>query len=401
MYAGFGIGGNYGIKAAVEDINKQGGIYVAEYDRKIPVKVISVNCESDPQKAGTLAEDLILSDKVSAFVCGADPPPMHAPVAIVAERYKTSYVMGTPMEPFQTLREAASPPWQYTWNHCLAIVVPPPEGDFRYGKLGYTCMDSWIGMLNLVADRTNKKAAIFASADSDGVAWYSLFPPVLEEYGIEVIGAEKKLGLFPMDTTDYTSMIKEWKDNDCEILWGNCPGPHFGTMWRQCQTLDYHPKVVVAVRAHLFYEEASAWGGDLPLGVAGDYWWSPNIDPEACPGIGGTTPMSLYARWSEDTGQPLNPNIAYGYSSTQILFDAIERAGTLDTEAVNKAIGETDLKTISEPRVVFDKGLQFSWSPLYFSQWQKTDQPWVWECPIIVSPHDFMPIEAEVVFPVP
>lgn len=111
--------------------------------------------------------------------------------------------------------------------------------------------------------------------------------------------------------------------------------PHFGTLWRQCKTLGFQPKLVMAIRAHLFYTDVVAWGGDLPLGVTGDVWWTPNIKDS--PGIGGTTPQSLTARWTEETGQALNVGIGAGYPSIQVLIDAIERAGTLDGDAINLA----------------------------------------------------------------
>jgi branched-chain amino acid transport system substrate-binding protein len=59
MYGGFGEGGVFGMEAAVEDINKEGGVYVKELDSKVPLRLIIVNTESDPLKAGTLAESLI------------------------------------------------------------------------------------------------------------------------------------------------------------------------------------------------------------------------------------------------------------------------------------------------------------------------------------------------------
>jgi len=70
MYAGMADGGVFGQQAAVEDINKEGGVFVKEYGRKIPIKLTVVNSESDPLKAGTLAESLILQDKVQ-FLTGS------------------------------------------------------------------------------------------------------------------------------------------------------------------------------------------------------------------------------------------------------------------------------------------------------------------------------------------
>jgi len=398
-FAGFGEGCTFGYKAAIEDINKQGGVYVKEYGAKIPMRLIVSDSESNPQKVGSLAEDLILRDKVQFFVAPDSPCEMHMPTSYLADQYKVPQIVsGGPLEPWLSVRGTVSPPWPYTWFTGFAIVIPAKEGDFRYNKKGYTSTDQWVAMLDQFGNKTNKKAAIFASDDPDGIGWYAAFPAALEQSGLDVLGADRKLGLFPMGTTDFTPMIKEWKDYGCEILWGNCPGPDFGALWRQCRAQGFQPKMCIAVRAHLFYIDANSWGGDLPLGVAGDTWWSPTFKDS--PGIGGTTPMSLYERWAEATGQPLNPAIGHGYPSIQVLVDAIERAGTLDAEAVNKAIGETDLMTVTN-RVKFTADEHFSRLPLFFGQWQKTDKPWVWECPIIISFHDFAPVEAETIFPIP
>jgi len=84
----------------------------------------------------------------------------------------------------------------------------------------------------------------------------------------------------------------------------------------------------------------------------------------------------------------------------QVLFDAVERAGTLDSDAVNKALSETDMMTVNY-RVQFDQETQVSIIPLFLGQWQKTDEPWMWDDEIVFSEYAFMPATAEMVFPVP
>ena len=56
MFAAFGQGDVFGIKAAVDDINKEGGVKVG--NTKIPIKLTVVDNESDPNKAGSLGENL-------------------------------------------------------------------------------------------------------------------------------------------------------------------------------------------------------------------------------------------------------------------------------------------------------------------------------------------------------
>jgi branched-chain amino acid transport system substrate-binding protein len=341
MYAGFGEGYVFGIKAAVEDINKDGGVSVKESGQKLPIKLVIVNTESDPQKGGTLAESLIANDKVHFLASGDEPPPMHAGVSTVADRFKIPYVTSTgPVEPWSGMRQAVEGHWQYTWATGLfAIITPAPAGDFR-AKPGYTITDTWQAMLDLFGNKTNKKVAVFASDDPDGVGWYGLFPGYLKQLGYDVCGAQKKVGLAPMETTDFSSVIKQWKDYKCEILWGNAPAPFVGT-----------------------------------------------------------TPQSLAERWAKETSKQLNRGIGPGYRSIQVLIDAITRAGTLNGEKVNAALAETDLMTIGH-RVKFDEN-HFSRGPLVFGQWQKTDKPWVWECPVVFSKHDFIKATANPIFPIP
>jgi ABC-type branched-subunit amino acid transport system substrate-binding protein len=400
MYAGFGEGGVFGMEAAVEDINKEGGVYVKEFDSKLPVKLIIVNTESDPLKSGTLAESLIVNDKVHFLAYGDQPPPMNAGISTIADRYKVPFICATgPMEPWMGMRSEVEGNWQYTWATGLfALGAPAPPGDFREGKPGYSVGSTWVDMLRLYGDQTNKRAAFFASDDPDGVGWYAANPRILQAEGYEVCGVDKKLGLAPMETTDFSSIINEWKACGAEILWGNAPAPFVGTLLRQCATLGFKPKMITIGRAPLFYEDVNAWGGDIPLGIGVEIWWDPSFGNS--PGIGGTTPQSLAERWAEATDKQLNRNIGTGYSIVQVLIDAIERAGSLDGEKVNAALAKTDLMTVRH-RVKFEGNNHFSRGPIVFGMWMKTDNPWVWECPVVFSKHDFIKATADPLFPIP
>ena len=393
--ASFGSGGSFGLKAAVEDINKLGGIYVKEYNAKLPVKLVLLDNESNPIKAGTLAQDLLVKEKADFLAASPQWPPMIAAIATAAERRKTPFVaFAGPFEPNNALREAAGP-WKYTWESGFAIAMPPPPGDFR-NVPGYTMMDVWMAYLGQVADRTNKKVGAFASDDPDGRGWYGAFTGAFKKAGFDVIGLDKELGIAPLDTTDFTPMIREWKANNCDILLGNAPAPWFGTMWRQCNTLGYKPKVLIAEKAALMYTDIMSWGGDLPWGITALIEWLPTIKAK---GIGNTTPVSLDKRWKAATGLPTHQMVGPGYCQIQVLVDAIERAGTLDKEKVNTAIGETDMMTI-RGRVKYDK-FQFSRMPICFGQWFKVETPEKWEFKVIFSQHDFYPVQARPIFPLP
>ena len=392
--SGMAIGGAFGLQAAIDDINEQGGVYVAEYGKKLPVRLILRDNESDPTKAGTLAEELVVRDKVHLLTQGGGPQMLITPICTVADRYKVPYIGSmTIKEQYIGQRNAADPPWEYTWAISFAIVMPFPEGSY-WDKPGYTLADTIGLFLSDVIGRTNGKAGCYATDNVDGRGWYDLFPAMAEAIGFEVHG-----DLFPEGTTDFSSLISDWIENDCELLMGNAVGPTQGTLFRQMYTMGFEPKVNFAAQGALFYEDIAAWGGNLPLGVIAEAFWRETFDPEVCPGIGGTTPMSLYERWHEETGDPLNQAIPWGYVSGQVLFDTIERAGTLDADAINEAAAETDIDSITG-HIVFDKENHIACYPMNLGQWQKTDQG-EWVCPIVYTFSDYAGEVADLLFPIP
>jgi branched-chain amino acid transport system substrate-binding protein len=399
-YAVFGGVASWGTEAAIEDINAQGGVYVAEYGRKIPVRWITVDCESDPLKVATLTENLILNEDVDLLGGHFEVPALRQGTAMMAQEYEIPAVFGVgPYEPWVAMREAAAEPWTYSWVFGFAIGTPAVEGDFRADDPGYIMMPTWLGALDTFAGDTNRKAAIFAFDDTDGRGWYLAFAGAAAGEGYDCYKADEEFGIYPPGTNDFTSMIQEWKAAGCEILWGNCPAPDAGTVLKQCQSQGFEPKVVFATRGAMFYQEIVSWGGDLPEAVGMEVYWSP--DMEEAEGINGLTPRELADRWYEDSdNEPVPQGIGWDYAVAQTMFDAIERAGTLDADDILQALAETDLLAMWG-RVVFEPGTQFQREPCQFGQWQKTDNPWVWESPTVFSFNDFLPATASLIFPKP
>ncbi len=395
MFTGFGEGNAFGMQAAVDDINAQGGLDVG--GKKMKVKLIVLDSESDPMKVGSLAEDLMAREKINFYAALGGPITGWAGAAIGGERYKIPSLSGvSPMEPWAGMRMEATPPWEYNWLTGFAIATPPDKGDFR-DKPGYTIRDTWFEFLDLFAAQTNRVAGVFATDEPDGRGWYMIFPGLLKEHGETVVGMEKNLGLMPLETTDFSSVIKEWQDNNVEIVWGNCPGPVFGAMWKQASGMGFKPKIVSIGRAPLFYVDASSWGSDLAYGVGVEMFWHPEYTN--CPGIGDTTPKSLAERWAKGKKQPLNPSIGPGYGCIQIALEAIKQAGSLDGTKINAVFPTLDMPSINT-RVKFNKD-HFSRQPLVFGQWFKVDKPEQWELKVVLSKHDFVPVQEKPIFPIP
>jgi len=398
IYSGFGEGGLWGIEAAVDDINALGGVYVQDYGKKLKIETVHRDTQSLETNAGSIAESLIVQDKVNFLVYGDQPPPMNAPIAAKAEQYRIPYICTTgPAEPWLALRADAGN-WSYTWACGLFSI-----GGYK-PEAGYTIADTWLALLDQVGNQTNKVAGVFACDDSDGVGWHGAFPGILESKGYTVVAKADADSLLPVDTNDFTALIDKWVDANVEVIWGNAIAPFVGTLLKQAyENPGFHPKLISVGRAPLFYEDVKSWAGNAPLGVLVEIWWDPAWGESpgvSAPGIGNTTAESLAARYLADTHAPaVNRNIGAGYSLIQVLVDAIERAGTLNPQEVNSALADTNLMTIRY-RVKFDEN-QFNRGPLVYGQWQRDLESGDWICPIVLSKHDFIPTTGTVLFPIP
>ena len=393
--ATFGVNA-FGTEAAVEDINNEGGIYIKEYDKKLPVRWICLDNQSDPNKVAPLTEDLILKEKVHFIGPHNETPPFAVGRAVMCEKYKIAGLVGTgPIETTMAMEEAAGGcPHAYWYGMSIGTPPSPPHPDAE--NLGILAGPTYMNGLADMAKGTNKKVALFASDDVDGRSWYIANAGLLKEQGYECYNADKQFGLFPLGTTDFTPIVTEWKKAGCDLLLGNSPATEAGTMWKQCHTLGFQPKVAIMGRAANFYTDISSWGEGMAEGICFELFWTDKVPGV---GIGGTTAASLFQRFYDKTGLPMAQGIGYDYAGAQALFDAIERAGTLNSDDLIKALGETDMMTM-DGRWVFDKETRFRSFPVSMGQWHRTDNPWVWEPKVIFSHSDFLKKEADLI-PIP
>ena len=75
------VGYNY----AIDAINADGGVYVEEYGKKIPLRLTSYDDESDPTKAVSNLENVFSEQNVVAYLGGAASG-MHAATTAIAEK---------------------------------------------------------------------------------------------------------------------------------------------------------------------------------------------------------------------------------------------------------------------------------------------------------------------------
>lgn len=300
--------------------NVIGGVYLSEYGRKIPIKIIMRDTKSDADFAATVAAELITKEQIDLMVVLHTPGTV-VPVSAQCERYEVpcvaydcpvlSWLIGAP----------------YKWSY-LAFWT---EVDVAH---------IFVGIWDALGAKTNKIVGGLWSDDPDGRTFRELTVKLARARGYTVIDS----GLAPYGTTDFSAYIQQWKSAGAEILTGNFIPPDFASLWRQCREMGYIPKVATIGRSVLFPAQVEALGGDLGLGLTTEVWVH-KVSPFKS-SLTGQTPADLADAYEKATGKQWSTPLIFSHAALENAIDALRRAGSLDKEKIRQAIADTDLHTI-------------------------------------------------------
>jgi branched-chain amino acid transport system substrate-binding protein len=346
--ASFGEASPWADELAIEEINKQGGIFIKEAGKKLPLKLKLMDTASDPTKAADVASKLILNDKVDIMVALHTPDTVN-PVTSMCERYQVP---------------------------CVALDAPVDAwltgGPYKWSFHAFWMVDDLINVFSGIWDslKTNKVVGAAWPNDPDGKVFSEMFTPKLKEKGYKVVD----VGRFPYGMQDYTAFINTWKKEKVEIITGVLIPPDWATLWRQCHQQGFIPKAATIAKAILFPAAVEALGGNLPNGLTSEIWWSPSHPFKSS--LSGKTAKELCDIWTQKTNKQWTAPIGFKYAAFEIVADALKRAQTLDKAKVREAIAATNLNTIVGPVKYNERN--FSRTPLVGGQWVK-GKKWPWE----------------------
>jgi branched-chain amino acid transport system substrate-binding protein len=347
-----------GYDYAIADINADGGVFVSEYGKKIPLRLTAYDDESDPTKAVSNLEKVFTENSVVAYLGGAASG-MHAATTAIAEKNKVPYL-------------GVSFAWWNIHQRGYKYLFSP------FPKSPDQARDVFKALNELIpADQKPTKIAIFQEKTDWGNELGGLFKSDAGPAGYSVVYYSE----YASGTTDFSTLILEAQAAGAEMLLGMPSTPDGIAIVKQMAELGWKPKFVMLVRA----PDASTWGETT--GTAGDFvtmfagWHS----GENFPGV-----EEINAKHQADFGRPADILVGPAYSCVQILADAIERAGTLDRDAIRDAIADTDMETVMGPVTFNGDGTGNVLNPLV--QWQNGKMELVW--PVDQKTTDF-------VYPIP
>jgi branched-chain amino acid transport system substrate-binding protein len=352
---------------AIADINKDGGIFIKEAGKKLPVRVKIVDTESDPSKAGDVGSKLILNDSVDIMYVSATPATV-SPVAAACERFKIPCVSTMmPVEMF-----LLGGPFYWAFDASLSV------RDY---------MASFLQMWEDV--KTNKVVGLLAQNDPDGVAWAEGANNALKPVGYKVID----LGRFPAGTMDYGTIISGWKKENVEIMFANMSPPDFTRVWRQASRENFLPKICTVGRALMFPTAVEAIGGDLGLGTSTEAVWHPSYPFKSS--VTGESAKELADAYESGSGKQWTAPLGGLCSGYEIVADVLKRAQTLDKETLRKAFAATNLSTIQGPVKFNEKNIAIT--PSGGLQWVK-GKKFPFHCMLVANGnYKMLPTDAKMV----
>ena len=311
--------------------------------KKARFRVKQVDSQSNPTKAGEVAQALIDGDKVDLIVVGHTPDTTN-PVGAVCEAKRTPCISSlAPIGPW-----LSGAPYEWTFHFFWDL----PD-----------IIKVFTGMWDALP--TNKVVGALWPNDPDGSAWAPAFTQALTEKGYKVIDP----GRYPNGTTDFTVFIQKWKEAGAEIITGVPIPPDWAACWRQCNQLGYKPKIASIGKAILFPAAVEAIGPGLAEGLSSEVWWSPAHPFKSS--LTGETAAQLAAAFPQQWAQPLG----FVYALFEVAGDVLARAGSTDKEKVKKALAATKLDTMVGPVSFDDKHV--GRTPLVGGQWTKGEKyPW-------------------------
>ncbi|MBK6713852.1 MAG: ABC transporter substrate-binding protein [Burkholderiales bacterium] len=328
-----------------------GGVEIG--GKKHPVEILVKDSQSNPNRAASVATDLIVKDKIDLMLVSSTPETTN-PVADQCELNKKPCI--STVAPWQ--------PWFFTRGG-------KPEKGFDWTYHFFWGLEDLIGVFSSMwaTAGSNKVVGALWPNDGDGNAWGDAklgFPPVLAKGGYTVVDPGRYQNL----TADYSAQIARYKDAKVEILTGVPIPPDFTTFWNQAMQKGFKPKVATVGKALLFPSSVEALGANGE-GLSSEVWWTPRHPFKSS--LTGQTAAQLADAYETGTKKQWTQPLGFAHALFELAVDVLKRSKDLDSAvAIRDAIAATKLDTIVGP-ISWQGGpvKNVAKTPLVGGQWRK------------------------------
>jgi branched-chain amino acid transport system substrate-binding protein len=321
--------------------------------KKSAIQILLKDSQSNPNRAGEVANDLILKDKVQ-LVLTAGTPETANPVSDACELNEVPCISSVvPWQPWFFGRKG-DPAKGFNWTYHFFWGLEDVIANFTNG---------WKSV------KTNKKVGGLFPNDGDGNAWGDKergFPKPLAADGFSLLDPGRYQNL----TQDFSAQIAAFKKDGIEIVTGVMIPPDAKTFLTQAKQQGFKPKVVTLGKALLFPGAIEALG-DLGDGLTTEVWWSPSHPYKSS--LTGQTAKALADAYEGATKKQWTQPIGFAHALFEVAADVLKRSKDSSNKAVRDALAATNLATVVGGVKWGGQGpfKNVSKTPLVLGQWVK------------------------------
>ncbi len=299
-----------------EEVNADGGIYVKEYGKKLPVELKVYDDTSDLATMTRLYEKLILEDKVDFLLAPVSTAFLYA-VAPIAN--KNGYILMGAEGGSTTLKESiAQYPYFFSTLNFSDTQVP--------------------ALVDILTANKVKSAYIVFIEDLHGTEYSGAAVPAFAKAGIDVKGVKS----VPADIQDMTAIINDAQASGAQaFLVFAYPDQGFLAIG-QAMAMNYNPDVFLIGPGGSFDSIKAVFGEDAIEGLMSWGAWNGKSSEAAKDFL-----ERFQARYADD------PNVCVDwwghlpyYAGLQIMQQAIEACGTLDQSVLRDYIATNKFNTV-------------------------------------------------------
>jgi branched-chain amino acid transport system substrate-binding protein len=316
------------------------------------IRIVQKDSQSSPNRAGEVANDLILKDKVDLVLVSSTPETAN-PVCDACELNEVPCISTVvPWQPWFFGRNG-DPAKGFEWTYHFFWGLEDVIANFLAG---------WKSV------PTNKKVGGLFPNDGDGNAWGDKergFPGPLAKEGFTLVDP----GRFQNMNNDFSAQIAAFKNAGSEIVTGVVIPPDAKTFLTQARQQGLRPKVVTLGKALLFPGAIEALG-ELGEGLSTEVWWSPSHPFKSS--LTKETARQLAASYESTARKQWTQPIGFAHALFEVGVDALRRTkDPHDKAALRDAVAATRLATVVGPIKFGGQGpfKNISKTPLVLGQW--------------------------------
>ena len=317
------------------------------------VEIIEKDSQSNPNRAATVAGDLILKDKVSLMLVGSTPETTN-PVGDQCEVNEVPCI--STLAPWQ--------PWFFTRGG-------KPGKGFKWTYHFFWGLEDIIGVFTNMWGKleTNKSVGGLFPNDGDGNAWGDKklgFPPVLAKKGFKLTDPGRYQNL----NDNFSNYISAFKKQKVEVVTGVMIPPDFITFWNQAKQQGFAPKAVSVGKALLFPVVIESMGKN-GHNLSSEVWWSPSHPFKSS--LTGESAGQFANSYMTTTKKQWTQVIGFVHALFEVAADVLKRSSDPTNPAANLAsLEKTKMNSIVGP-IDWTKPGPFknvSKTPLVGGQWR-------------------------------